>query len=205
MIRALPLLLLLFLPQGEFTEFRFCREGPRPDVPSYCLSLGPDGSGRFVSRTGDRDMEEPMAMSEGAAQKLAALLEATDYLADGARYESGRNVANLGRKTLAVYGAWGSREAEFNYSSIPEVNTLLAFLDRIIAQELLRLDVDFALEFDPLSLPGLLDRIQSELRADRIADPVGLRSILRRVADDRRVVNYARQTSEQLLKEIEDD
>jgi hypothetical protein len=205
MISILFLLNAFFLPQAGFAEFSYCREGPRPGEPVHCLRLDEAGEGAFTIESARNDVETvALSLSPDAAGRLRELLEATAYLRDGDRYESGRSVANLGRKDLTVEGDWGRREAAFNYSVLAEVNALLTYLDRLVGSELLRLDLESALEFDRLALPAVLERIESDLRLRRLPDPGRLLGMLERIASDPRVVNYAREAAAELAEDIVD-
>lgn len=195
-------LAFLFLQQGSFTEFSFCREGMREDDPVYCIRLDAEGAGAFITRERGRSYEEPMQLSARANKQLVELLEKTEYLKDGSEYESGRDVAVLGRKILAVEGEWGRREAAFNYTARREVNTLQTFLDRLIAQEQLIVDLDSALQFDRLGLASLLERTREELRRNRVPDPAGLLEVLGRIAEDQRVLNLARTSAREIIEDI---
>jgi hypothetical protein len=200
----------LFLPQESavaertFSEFSFCRQGPRVDDPMHCIRLNEQGQGAFtLVRSGVEQVEEPLELSGKATGGFLGLLEATGHLREAHQYESGRRVANLGRKTLALEGEWGRREGIFNYSDYAEVNNLVAFLDRLIAQETLLLELDFAAAFNRLVLPTILEGIREELRANRIPDPPRLLGALRRIGLDSRVVNYARAAAQELIEDIE--
>lgn len=207
MNRALLFLTLVVFPQTEFAEFSYCREGPREGDPVHCLYLNDEGAGQFEIRPGatDENTGDMLELSPRALNEFLGLLEGTDYLSDGDEYESSRSVANLGRKTMSLEGAWGRRDASFNYSSRSEVNRLVTFLDRLVTQQLVVLDLDFALQYDRLVLPTVLERIEEGLRGNRYADPLGLVPHLSRVTGDTRVVNYARATAERLIEDIDDE
>ena len=144
-------------------------------------------------------------MSDDVAEDFVRLLADTDYLAEGEDYESGRNVANLGVKTLTLEAPSGRRQAVFNFSTIREVSKLVSFFDLLINQELLVFDIDVALQFDRLAIPRKLDQLEKNLRAKRVADARRLIPILDKIAADTRLVNFARTTATRLKKQIEDN
>jgi hypothetical protein len=200
------LFLLVFMaPQSNFSEFSFCREGTRGGDPVPCIRLNERGGGSFTPDSATDDVGEPLELSAGPTGSFLQLLGKTGYLRDGGLYESGRNVANLGRKILAVEGEWGRREAVFNYSDRSEVNDLVAFMDRLISQESLLLELAFALDFDRLGLPAMLDRVEGDLRRNRLPDAHRFLDTLRRIGSDPRVVGYARTAARRLVEDIEDD
>ena len=68
---------------------------------------------------------------------------------------------------------------------------------------MLLLDIETALEFDRLGIPGRLDQIERDLGRDRLADAPRLIPMLERIAADARIVNYARTTATRLKEDIE--
>jgi hypothetical protein len=149
-------------------------------------------------------IEVPFEFSTEGEQTFRDLLEETHYLEEAERYESGRNVANLGTKTIVAQGPWGTREAVFNYSTIREAAALSTFFERLIAQEMLLFDIDVALQFDRLGIPGRLDLIEREIRSKRLSDPGRVIGVLDKIAGDQRLVNYARTTATRLREELEE-
>lgn len=193
------------LQDAGFIEFGFCREIPGPGEVSECVSLDAGGRGAFTVYEDGEEFADPLELSVAAMARLLGHLADTGYLEEAAEYQSGRPVANTGRKTLTVEGAWGRREAVFNYSDRGEVISLLTFLDRLIAQEHLRMDLDSALSFDRLNLPALLERVDSERRQSRLVDPARLLEVLERIASDSRVLNLARTNARELIGKIRED
>ena len=203
MPNAILITLLLLLPQSNFATFSYCVENRGP-WELQCFELDPAGKGTFKFIPRDADLiEVEVELSADVAAEFVKLLADTDYLAEGADYESGRNVANLGEKKLTLNGPTGVREAEFNFSTRREVTKLSSFFDRLIAQELLMLDIDLALQFDRLAIPKKLEQIEKDLRARRVADAKRLIPVLERIAGDRRLVNFARETANRLKRQIE--
>jgi hypothetical protein len=201
------LLSMAAVQADPFGQFTFCRENPTGVYSRLCLDLDPAGEGTFTLEVrGDDDVERvAFAFSPGARRDFQKLLENTAYLEEADDYESGRNVANLGTKTIAVTGGWGRREAVFNYTTIREASDLATFFERLIAQEVLRFETDVSLEFDRLGIPDQLDKIENEVRARRIVDSGRIISMLDRIARDTRVINYARSNAERLAEDLRDE
>jgi hypothetical protein len=205
---AFPLLALLFAasPQDPgFTQFGFCRDIPGAGEVSECLSLDAGGHGTFTIHEDRGEFTDPLELSRPAMARLARHLADTSYLEDASGYESGRRVANTGRKILTLEGPWGRREAAFTYSDRNEVISLLTFLDRLIAQEHLRMELESALSFDRLNLPALLEGLDTDRRQDRLVDPARFLDVLGRIASDSRVLNLARTSARELIGKIGED
>ena len=204
MTNAILIALLLLQPQSDFTSFSYCIENTRGPWELQCFELDLAGKGTFKFIPRDADLiEVGVELSADVAAAFVELLADTSYLADGADYESGRKVANLGTKKLTLNGPTGVRAAEFNFSTRREVTKLVSFFARLIVQELLMFDIDVALQFDRLAIPKKLEQIEKDLRARRVADAKRLIPVLDRIAGDRRLVNFARETANRLKRQIE--
>ncbi len=198
--------LVLLFTQADFTSFSFCREGLETIGSVQCVELDPSGEGTFKITSPDADtIDVAVQLSAAATGRFVRLLAETDYLVDGDQYESGRQVANLGIKTLVAEGSWGRREAVFNFSTRSEVRDLASFVDRLIVQEMLLLDLEAAVFFDRLGIPRHLENVEKQLRADRFADARRWIPVLERIEADRRILNFARSTAARLKAEIEEN
>jgi hypothetical protein len=206
LVIASTFLFSLSAQDANFSEFAFCREIPGRGEVSECVRVDAEGRGSFTLREDGEEFVDPLELAEPAMAELAGLLEETGYLRDASEYESQSDrVADTGQKTLTVEGTWGRREAVFNYSSRNEIISLMSYLDRLISQEHLRLDLDAALTFDRLGLPALLERVDAELRLGRLVDPTRLVEVLDRIASDSRVLNIARTDAGDLIEKIRED
>lgn len=197
------LLLLVFQPPADFTRFTYCREFPSGLYEKQCIALNPDGSGE--SRTKPRGAEESqsaLTLSPAGREKFLSVIAATRNLADREKYETKKKVASLGRKRVTLEMASETREADFNYSDFKEVNALATFFDGLLNQEALIVDIRMAAQYQRLTIPEHLDRLESDLKAGRIGDPPGLIPTLDRLIDDSRILDYARQHAQKLKSQI---
>ena len=196
--------LLALLPQSDFTSFSFCRDGLGGTGDVQCIRLEASGEGTFMLMYADADtVDVEFDLSTSGTRKFIDLLAGTDYLAEADEYDSGQEVLSVGRKNMVLEGPQGTREASFYLATRIEVTQLAGFFDRLITQEMLLLDIETALEFDRLGIPGRLDQIERDLGRDRLADAPRLIPMLERIAADTRIVNYARTTATRLKEDIE--
>jgi hypothetical protein len=203
----LAILLLAALPilqTQPFTKFVYCRELPSSAIyEKQCVDLNTDGTGqtRFKSKGSD-EAQAVMTLSPTGREKFLSVIAATRNLAEREKYESKRRVANLGRKHITLEMASETREAEFNYSDLKEVNALTAFFDGLINQQTIILDLGTAAQYERLSIPERLDMLQNEIKAGRIGDPPGLVPALDKLVQDSRILDYARAHAQQLKSQI---
>lgn len=200
----LALLLFVFVPQNDFSQFTYCRENARGPFESQCIGMNPDAKGevRFKRREADMVNME-LQLSPAGKERFLAVLAATDNLAESASYESNRQVADLGLKKLTIELPTGRREASFNFSVRREVMELVTFFENLINQETVGFDINMALQFERLSIPKRLDQVEGELRSKRIADPHRLIPMLQKIESDQRLVNFARTRAARLRQQIE--
>ena len=197
------ILLVVLIPQDSFIRFTYCRESARGTFESQCLDVNPDGTGEVkLKRRGLQEVKASFAFSPAGRERMLAVLAATNSLAQAASYESKKKVADLGLKRLTLETPSGRKVAEFNYSDLKEVNALSAFFDAMLNQQTIIFDLDTALRYERLSVPEKLDQIENELRANRIADPQSLAAVLEKVAQDDRVMNYARTHAKELKEKV---
>lgn len=197
------LLLAVLPPQQTFNRFVYCREFPSGVFEKQCLDLKPDGTGQSrFKRPGAEEASSVLTLSSNGREKFLSVVAATRNLADREKYESKRKVANLGRKHITLEMASETREAEFNYSDLKEVNTLTTFFDGLINQQVLISDLEMALQYERLSIPERLDQLEGEIKIGRIADPQSLIPVLDKIVQNERVVDYARNHAQQLKSQL---
>ena len=195
---------LSLLAPADFSSFTYCRQNSRGPYELQCVQLDPDGKGevKFKRREAET-VTVGVQLSLPAKSRFIAALAATNYLENSQTYESGRKVADLGRKHLALETPAGKREADYNFSDRKEVMDLNSFFEALINQETFNFDMDNAIQFERLSVPKRLDQLENELKANRIADPDRLIVMLDKIEADQRVMNYARSQAGKIKKQIQ--
>lgn len=189
--------------QQPFTRFEYCREMPGGDYEQQCVDVKPDGTGQGRSkRKGAQEPPVSFTLSSSGREKFLSLIAATRNLADRQKYESKRRVANLGHKHIILEIGSEKREADFNYSDLKEVNALTAFFDGLINQQTIIQELAAATQYERLSIPERLDRLETELKLGRIGDPPGMVPALDKLIENDRVLDYARQHAQQMKSQI---
>lgn len=197
-------LVLALLPlQEPFVRFTFCHEYTVGPYEKQCVDFKADGTGvSRMKRRGSEETSKVLNLSDGAREKLLSGIAATRNLEDRKKYESKKKVANLGRKHFILEMSSETREAEFNYSDLKEVNALATFLDAFLNQQVLIANMEIAAQYERLSIPERLDELQSQLKIGRIGDPHGLIPILDKLIQNERILEYARDHARQLKDQI---
>jgi hypothetical protein len=198
------LVFLSFLMLADFSSFTFCRENSRGPFETQCVQLDAGGKGEAkFKRRGAEMIAAPLQLSAAARDRFDAVIAATGNLNGGEKYESGRKVADLGKKHLTLVTPEGTKEATYNFSERKEVTDLTSFFEALLNQQTIGFDLDNAIQFDRLSVPKRLDQIETELKSNRIADPDGLIGLLEKIESDQRVMNYARDHAGKIKRQIQ--
>jgi hypothetical protein len=197
---ALLILALLSQPlQAPFTRFTYCRDFPRGLYEKQCLVLTPDGAGQGqFKRRGSDQVQTVITLSASGRARLLSVIAATNNLQDAKNYETKRKVADLGRKHLTLEVPSGTREADFNYSDLKEVNALATFFDGLLNQQTIGQDLETASRYERLSVPQRLEQLESELKSGRIGDPEGLVPLLDKIIQNDQILKYAREMAQQI-------
>jgi hypothetical protein len=189
---------------ADFSSFTFCRENSRGPFEIQCVQLDAEGKGEANFKRRGADMiTASIQLSPAARDRYQAVIAATNNLSAAENYESGRKVADLGKKRLTLVTPEGTKEATYNYSERKEVTELTSFFEAMLNQQTISFDLDNAIQFDRLSVPKRLDQIEIELKANRIADPDGLIVLLEKIESNQRVMNYARDHAARIKRQIQ--
>jgi hypothetical protein len=197
-------ILLSVLTLADFSSFTFCRENSRGPFELQCVQFDAEAKGEVkFKRRGTDTITAAIQLSPAARGRFNAVLAATGNLNEADKYESGRKVADLGKKRLTLVAPEGTKEAIYNYSDRKEVMELTAFFEALLNQETIGFDLENAIQFDRLSVPKRLDQIENELKSNRIADPDRLVVLLEKIEGEQRVMNYARMQAGRIKKQIQ--
>jgi hypothetical protein len=202
-IQATVLFLLLAPFQQDFTRFTYCRDNTSGSFEKLCIELNPAGEGaaRLKRSEGD-EIKVAISLSAAGKTQFLSLLSGTKYLANAKAYESSRKVADLGMKYLTLETPAGVREAKFNYSDMKDVNALVTFFDSLVTQEVIAIDLEWAMQFDSLGIPDRLDHLENVLKQTHLADPKSMVEVLGMIEQNEHIVNYARAHARQLSEKI---
>jgi len=195
--------LALFL-LADFTSFTYCHENNRGPYELQCVQFDQNAKGevKFKRREAET-VTVPIQLSDPARERFLAVLSGTNYLDHPETFESGKKIADLGAKHVTLEMAGSKREATFNYSMRKDVTELQNFFEGLINQETLVFDVQNAIKFEKLSIPKRLDRMDVEIKANRVSDPERLVPLLEKIESDQQIMNYARTQAGKIKKEIQ--
>ena len=197
-------LLLFSFALADFTSFTYCHDNTRGSYETQCIQLDADGKGNIQFKRRELEsVNQPLQLSATGREKFLSLLAATNYLDHPETFESGRKIADLGKKRISVDLPSGKREGAFNFSLRKDITDLSTFFEGLINQETLAFDIGNAIQFERLSIPKRLEQLENEFKSNRIADPERLIPLLERIEKDQQIMNYARTNAGRFKKQIE--
>jgi len=184
---------------GDYSIF-FSRAFPG-SVPAY-FDVVVESSGAVAYR--ESEDEEPLEFEIGAAE-LAEVFEHVkdlDYFRIGV--DSNLKVAFTGEKTFRYEGTDGvSGETKFNHTSNAAARALLAWFNRVGESERHRIELARTARFDRLGVNKTLLQFQISLEKNRIVSPAQFIPILRKIANDKKIIRIATARAAGLLERIQ--
>lgn len=184
---------------GDYRIF-FSRAFPG-SVPAY-FDVVVESSGAVAYR--ESEDEEPLEFEISAAE-LAEVLEHVkdlDYFRIGV--DSNLKVAFTGEKTFRYEGTDGvSGETKFNHTSNAAARALLAWFNKVGESERHRIELARTARFDRLGVNKTLLQFQISLEKNRIVSPAQFIPILRKIANNKKIIRIATARAAGLLERIQ--
>jgi hypothetical protein len=175
-------------------------------VPEYlALSVDANGQGTYEARKlTDPPSPHPLQISAATTQRLFSLAESLRYFSS-LSLESRHKVANLGLKTLSYEAAGQVSRVQFNYTENRTAQQLVDLFERIGNVEDHIAQLDYAIKYDPLSLPQQLRQIQIEIYEHDLLETELLVPTLQRIVSNPRLLHLAQSRAQEILKQIQEN
>jgi hypothetical protein len=188
-------------------DARFAYEFKQPDFYISHITVEHDAQGRgtvsFERKGLEEPIVEPLALSEAASARIAALWEALRFLDSDTDYQSEKQFPHMGTMLLRMTRAGRTREAVFNWTHDASAVALTSEYKRAADQAIMIFDINLARENQPLNAPKLMDQLDTMLKRNGLSDPQQLVPLLREVQTDERLPLIARNHAGRILKKIE--
>ncbi len=179
----------------------FTKEFPNSQPDYYSVIVYENGRATYKSAPDNKSPVEFQLPSETAAE-IFQLAGKLNWFKDR-KIESGRRVANMGKKTFAFAKGEELSEASFNHTEIPEAVELASMFEKISQTNEHLLRLKNMIRFDRLGVVKELLRIEADLDAGRLLGAGQLLPILEQIQKDRSLVNVAKERAVQILGKIQ--
>ena len=182
-------------------------EFKQPEFFIKHLIIEHDASGhgriRFVQRTEEAFVEEPLQLSAEAMSRISGLWEALRFLDSTESYQSDRDYRHLGTVRLKMQRDTRERTAEFNWTNHAQATALVNEYRRVENQAILIFDLSVARESLRLNTPKLMEKTEALLKRNGLSDPKQLLPLLKDISTDDHIPLIARNHALRLIKKIE--
>ena len=158
---------------------------------------------RFVQRTEEEFVEEPLQLSAEAMSRILGLWEALRFLDSTESYQSDREYPHLGTMRLKMEQDTRQRTAEFNWTKHEQASSLVNEYRRVADQAILVFDLSVARESLRLNTPKLMEQMEALLKRKGLSDPKQLLPLLKDISTDDHIPLIARNHALRLIKKIE--
>lgn len=175
-------------------------------APEYvALRVDANGQGTYEGRKlADASSPRPLQISPATTQRLFSLAESLGYFRS-LTLESRHKVADLGQKTLTYEAGGQVSRVQFNYTENRTAQQLTELFERIGNVEDHIGQLDYAIKYDPLSLPQQLRQIQIELDEHNLVETELLVPTLEKIASNPRLLHLAQSRAQEILKRIQEN
>ncbi len=176
-------------------------KGSLPEVTA--LTVDSNGAGTYDGRKiSDPPSPRKMQLSPATTRRIFALAAALNDF-QGIDLESHKNVANMGKKTFTYEQRGKKYSATFNYTLNRQATELMNIFERIATVEQHLTALEFAVRYDPLSLPHELLMIQYDLRNQALQDPQLMVPVLEEISKNPRFLHLAQMRARDILERVQ--
>lgn len=181
----------------------FIKEFPGSYPPYFSITLHDLGGDKFQVEYRVEPDEEPteLAIDAPLAQHAFALAKELEYFA-GPKIESGRKVAQMGKKTLRYEAGSTKNEAVYNHSDLPQAVELTGWFEKLSTTQGHIDRIDYLLRFDKLGIVKELLQTEVDLNSDRLLQPTLLLPALKKVLANKSLVNVAHERANSILARL---
>jgi hypothetical protein len=186
-------------------KFGYKFENQRFYIPLIEIDLNAKGEGELRFKRGESDevIDLKLKLLPETVARIRELYEKTRFLESDETYQDKKDHSNLGWVTLTVSAGERQRSARFNYTPNLEIKAVADIFRALANQQMDLFDIETALQYQPLDVPGKIEALDNDLRLERIAEPAQLIPMLRDIAKNDSAPLIARNHAKRIITAIE--
>ena len=186
-------------------KFGYKFENQRFYIPFIEIDLNAKGEGELRFKRGESDeiIDLKLKLLPETVARIRELYEKTRFLETDETYQDKKDHSNLGWVTLTVSLGERQRSARFNYTPNLEIKEVADIFRALANQQMDLFDIETALQYQPLDVPGKLEALENDLKLERIAEPPQVLSPLRDIARNDTAPLIARNHAKRIITAIE--
>jgi hypothetical protein len=208
-IAVLACLILCFLAPAQAQQtivptVSFTCDFPGSEPDHYAISVSDDGNAAYDSdsKLTDSAASEPFHLdfivSQASRTRVFDLAKRAHYFEEDVDSKK-KNLASTGTKTLAYKDAQKSTRATYNYSPIPAVEELTAFLQSLSTTLEFGHRLDYYLRYQKLALDEELKKMEEMANSGGLVEMSAVGPVLQKIADDPAVIKVVRARAQRLM------
>jgi hypothetical protein len=189
---------------GE-VKFAYKFENQRFYIPLIEIDLNGKGEGELRFKRGESDeiIDLKLKLLPETVARLRELYDKTRFLESDESYQDKRDHSNLGWVTLSLSAGGRERSARFNYTPNLDIKQVADIFRALANQQTDLFDIETALQYQPLDVPGKLEVLEGDLRLERIAEPQQVVATLQEIAKNDTAPLIARNHAKRIIEAIE--
>ncbi len=188
-------------------DVKYSYEFSQPKFVINHIVIEHDANGRgtvtFERINESTPVVEPLALSPTALERIRTSWQALQFLESQTNYQADKQFPHLGTMKIGMQRGDRKRVAEFNWTNNPDASTLVNEYRKAADQAILIFDISVARENQPLSVPKLMEVMESLIKRDSLSDPRQLLKLLEDLTTDEHVPLIARNHAQRLIKKIQ--
>jgi hypothetical protein len=186
-------------------KFAYKFENQRFYIPLIEIDLDVKGEGeqRFKRGESDEIIDLKLKLLPETVAHLRELYDKTRFLESDENYQDKKDHSNLGWVTLTLSAGGRQRSARFNYTPNLDIKQVADIFRAVANQQTDIFDIETALQYQPLDVPGKLEILESDLRLERIAEPRQVVATLQEIAKTDTAPLIARNHAKRIIEAIE--
>jgi hypothetical protein len=186
-------------------KFGYKFENPRFYIPLIEVDLDAKGEGEVRFKRGESDdvIDLKLKLLPETLARIQEIYANTRFLETEENYQDKKDHSNIGWVTLTVSAGERQRSARFNYTPNLEIKEVAEIFRALANQQMDLFDIETALQYQPLDVPGKLEVLENDLRLERIAEPPQVLQALRDFAKNDSAPLIARNHAKRIIEAIE--
>ena len=178
----------------------YTKECPGSQPPYISIALKKSGDALY--RTAPEEKAAEFHVSDSSTQEIFSLAEKLNFFR-GIQLESGRKVAQMGKKTFA-YDTGGERaELSFNHTENLDGAALQSLFERLSATMQHRDRLEYLVRFDKLGIVKELLQLEMDLDDGRLLEAALLAPDLEKIRANKSLVNVAHERAAGILAKLQ--
>jgi hypothetical protein len=186
-------------------KFSYKFENQRFYIPLIEIDFDAKGEGELRFKRGESDeiIDLKLKLLPETVAYIRELYDRARFLETEENYQDKKDHSNLGWVTLTLKAGERQRSAKFNYTANLDIKQVADIFRALANQQTDLFDIETALQYQPLDVPGKIEILESDLKLERIAEPQQVLVTLQEIVKNDTAPLIARNHAKRIIEAIE--